>query len=34
MNKKLLLGMLAGAAMLFTACQDEEVKAVADGDTA
>ncbi|MDD6622275.1 MAG: hypothetical protein PUE90_06140, partial [Bacteroidales bacterium] len=27
-------GMLAGAAMLFTACQDEEVKAVADGDTA
>ena len=32
--KKLFLGLLAGAAMLFTACQDEEVKAVADGDTA
>ncbi|MGM9841841.1 MAG: DUF6562 domain-containing protein [Candidatus Limisoma sp.] len=33
MNKKLFLGLLAGAAMLFTACQDEEVKAIADGDT-
>ena len=31
--KKLFLGLLAGAAMLFTACQDEEVKAVVDGDT-
>ena len=31
--KKLFLGLLAGVAMLFTACQDEEVKAVVDGDT-
>ncbi|MDD6140177.1 MAG: hypothetical protein PUB61_02095, partial [Bacteroidales bacterium] len=33
MNKKLLLGMLAGAAFIFTGCQDEAILATTDGES-
>ncbi|MGM9833967.1 MAG: DUF6562 domain-containing protein [Candidatus Limisoma sp.] len=33
MNKKLLLGMLAGATFIFTGCQDEAILATTDGES-